>query len=129
METTVKALIFAALASVTLASTADVASAQYGDVVPMGRNWRGEPVCPSNYVVRGNACVSIYALGRGGYGDRYPGYRRDYYRDDGRRQYYDEYDHPRPRGRAAVQPWINPHGELQCPSNYVIRGGVCVSLY
>src|SRR5512139_2940001 len=118
-----KALIVAAVASTTLAASAGAALAQYGDAVPIRRGYGGEPVCPSNYVVRGNACVSIYA-GRGGYDG---GYRREYYGDyDRRRRYRGDYDGG---GRAAVRPRINYRGELQCPSNYVIRGGLCVSIY
>lgn len=112
-----KALITAAFALAALASTADVVSAQYGDTVPIRPNYRGEPSCPSNYVIRGNVCVSIYA-GRG-YEYGYPRHRR----------YSDDYDEPRPRGRAATRPWVNPRGELQCPSNYILRGGLCVSVY
>jgi hypothetical protein len=29
----------------------------------------------------------------------------------------------------GIAPRMNRRGEMQCPSNYVIRGGVCVSLY
>jgi hypothetical protein len=115
-----KTLIFAAVTSATLAGSAGGALAQYGDVVPIRPNYRGEPSCPSNYVIRGNACVSIYA-GRGGYEG---GYRRDYY--DRPRRYRGDYDGG---GRGAVQPRLNYRGEWQCPSNYVIRGGLCVSLY
>lgn len=107
-----KAMTLAALATVALALSTEVIQAQ--SAVPITRNWRGEPACPSNYVIRGGACVSIYA-GRGGH-----------YGDDGyRRGYRDSYA----RGRGAVQPRVNWRGELQCPSNYVIRGGLCVSLY
>jgi hypothetical protein len=109
METTMKALMFAAAAIAALAATADSALAQYGPSVPITRNWRGEPACPSNYVIRGGACVSIYA-GRRGYHDGYS----------------DSYAGP---GRRAVRPVMNDRGLWQCPSNYVIRGGLCVSLY
>jgi hypothetical protein len=101
-----KSLMIAVAAAATLVVSVGSAFAQYGPSVPIRPNWRGEPSCPSNYVIRGGACVSIYA-GRGyGYRDSYAGY-----------------------GRRAVQPRINYRGELQCPSNYVIRGGACVSLY
>lgn len=160
METTLRTLIFAALASVAVAAATDVAVAQ--ESVPITRNARGEQTCPSNYVIRGNACVSTSALrqrglstaeqpgvprGRHpggvarGYRDGPPdyqggyqsGYRREYYRDDydgppRRRHRDDDYAGPS-RGRTAVQPWINRRGELQCPSNFVIRGRLCVSLY
>lgn len=189
METTLKALIIAALAGAAVVASADLALAQRGpDIVPMGRNAAGQPVCPSNYVVQGNSCVSIYAgrrggpdavpIGRnaagqpscpsnfvvrgnacvsiyakqppatagGGYGARQGGgyqgpppgyqgdYRRGYDRDDyddrpRRRRYRDDYDAGPPRGRAAVEPFVNRYGELQCPSNYVFRRGLCVSLY
>jgi hypothetical protein len=81
----VKALIIAAVASAALAGSAGLASAQYGDAVPIRPNYRGEPSCPSNYVIRGNACVSIYA-GRGGY-ER--SYRRERHRDYGYRPGYE----------------------------------------
>lgn len=112
-----KVLINAALASTMLAASAGIAFAQYGDAVPIQRGYRGQPVCPSNYVVRGGACVSIYA-GRGY--DEGRAYRRS-----GR---YRDFDDSYGRG-GAVQPRINYRGELQCPSNYVIRRGVCVSIY
>ena len=109
-----KSLIIAALATAAVVSTAGTAFAQRGpDAVPISRNWRGEPACPSNYVVRGGTCVSIYAGRRGydGYGRRGRGYEDSY-----------------ARGRA-VPPRINYRGEVQCPSNYVVRGGACVSIY
>jgi hypothetical protein len=110
-----KAFITAALAAVALASTADVVSAQYGDIVPIRPNYRGEASCPSNYVIRDGVCVSIYA-GRG-YDSGYRRYRHRYSDDD---------DAP----RATARPWINRRGELQCPSNYVLQGDrLCVSIY
>lgn len=121
-----RTLITTALASAVLAVSAGAALAQYGDAVPIGRNWRGELACPSNYVIRGNACVSIHALRRGGHETgEYPGERR--WR---RERYHDGYGGPPSAyGRGAVQPRVNYRGEMQCPSNYVIRGGLCVSLY
>jgi hypothetical protein len=118
METPVKSLIIAAAATAALAASAGTALAQYGDAVPITRNYRGELACPSNYVIRGNACVSIYA-GRGGYDDD-----RGHRRARRHRDFDDSYG----RGRA-VQPRVNYRGELQCPSNYVIHGGACVSIY
>jgi len=107
MEMSMRALMFAAAATAAIAATASPALAQYGASVPITRNWRGEPACPSTYVIRGGACVSIYAGRRGGgYADSYADY-----------------------GRRAIRPRVNYRGELQCPSNYVIRGGACVSLY
>jgi hypothetical protein len=111
----VKPLVIAAVAGVALTASVGTALAQYGDVVPIRPNYRGEPSCPSNYVVRGNACVSIYGE-RGGYEGR--GYRHN--RDYGYRDGY---------GGGAVQPRMNYRGEPQCPSNYIIRRGVCVSIY
>ena len=121
-----KTLILAAVASAALAGSVGAAIAQYGNVVPIRPNYRGEPSCPSNYVIRGNACVSIYA-GYGSHEGRYRGERREYHDGyDRPRRYRDHYDGG---GRAAVQPRLNYRGEWQCPSNYVIRGGLCVSLY
>lgn len=107
------------------------------DAVPITRNYRGELACPSNYVIRGNACVSIYAGGGGGGGGRGGGFEggfRESYRDDYDRSYRrerhrDEYDAGPSRGRAAVQPWVDQRGQYHCPSNYVVRGEYCVSLY
>jgi hypothetical protein len=114
-----KALIVAALASAAVVSGEGAIFAQGGpDMVPITRNYRGELACPSNYVIRGGACVSIYAGRRGYDDDRAYGHRRH-------RSYGDSY----PRSRQAVPPRINYRGEQQCPSNYVIRGGACVSLY
>ena len=110
-----KALFLAALAATTIAS--GIGSAMAQDAVPIRPNYRGEPSCPSNYVIQGGACVSIYAGRHGGYGD--DGYRR------GWRRGYDSYA----GDRRALPPRVNYRGELQCPSNYVIRGGACVSLY
>ena len=100
-----KALMLVATATLALAATAESAVAPYGSAVPITRNWRGELACPSNYVIRGGACVSIYA-DRGGYRDSYATH-----------------------GRRAVRPVLNYQGQWQCPSNYVIRGRMCVSLY
>lgn len=104
-----KTFILGAATAAVIFGSFGQASAQYGDAVPIGRTRWGEPACPSNYVIRGNACVSIYA-GRRAYRERrYPGR----YDDSG----------------YAVAPRMNYRGEPQCPSNYVIRGGACVSLY
>ena len=112
-----KTACIAAIGLATLVSSANVSVAQYGDAVPIGRNYRGEPACPSNYVIRGNACVSIYA-GRGrGYDDRPRRHRRD------------DYYSGRGSGPDVVQPRVNYRGELACPSNYIIRRGMCVSIY
>jgi hypothetical protein len=102
--------IVLAVAAAAIVGSAGIASAQYGDAVPISRNWRGELACPSNYVIRGNACVSIYA-GRRAYRER-RGFREGY-----------------ARGGHGIPPRMNRRGEMQCPSNYVIRGGGCVSLY
>jgi hypothetical protein len=103
-------LIIATIATAVIASTSGVASAQYGDVVPIRPNYRGEASCPSNYVIQGGACVSIYAGRRGGFREGY-----NEYRGAGR--------------RGAERPVLRPDGLLQCRSNYVIRNGLCVSLY
>ena len=104
-----KALIVAAVAAAAVAASAGVAFAQYGDVVPIRPNYRGEASCPSNYVIRSGACVSIYAR-RGGFREGYNEYRGD-------------------PARGAHRPVLRPDGLLQCQSNYVIRNGICVSLY
>jgi hypothetical protein len=90
---------------------AKVTLAQYGDVVPIRRNYLGQLACPSNYVIQDNVCISIYS----------PGFRGDYggaLRGRGRRL------------GPIVEPWINPRGQLQCPSDYVLDGANnCVSIY
>lgn len=88
----------------------DVAIAQYGEIVPIRPNYRGQPACPSNYVIQDNYCISIYS----------PRFRGDY-----------GGSLPRPRGYGPVaEPWVNPYGALQCPSDYVLnRAGNCVSIY
>src|SRR5690349_10690431 len=101
-----KALIVAAAAAAAIASSAGVAFAQYGDAVPIRPNYRGEPSCPSNYVIQGGACVSIYS-GRRGFREGY-----NQYRGYG--------------GRGVTSPRMRWDGQLQCPSNYVIRNGACV---
>jgi hypothetical protein len=134
-ETTVKAIIIAAAATMTLAGSPRIASAQYDAAVPIQRNYRGEPSCPANYEIRGNACVSILA-GRGvpggfdrGYGNYR--YRGDYFdapmpQRPPRRRHRDDYDDG---GRAAVQPRLDYRGELVCPRNFVLHGNLCVSLW
>ena len=112
-----KTLMLAAVTCAALAGSVGGAFAQYGDVVPIRPNWRGEPSCPSNYVIQGNVCVSIYA-GRG--------HHREYHGYGKPLRYRGDYDGG---GRAAVQPRLNYRGEWQCPSNYVIRGNLCVSIY
>lgn len=121
-----KALIIAAVAGAALAASFGIALAQ--DVVPIRPNYRGEPSCPSNYVIRQGVCVSIYA-GRGGQGGFEGGYRRERYRDSydaSPRRSRGDYEGGR---REGFRPILRPDGLLQCPSNYVIRGGLCVSLY
>lgn len=112
-----KSVLFGSLALVAMTVSA---AAQYGEAVEPRYNRRGDAVCPSNYVIRGGACVSIYAGRRGEYGRR-GGYDEDRgYRGGGNRGYS--------RG-GGIEPQVNRRGELQCPSNYVIRRGLCVSLY
>lgn len=131
------------------------------ETAPIQRNYRGELACPSNYVIRGNACVSSESLrarglssaeqpnyrgrgyqggyDRGGYegggygGGGYRGGYRDDFDDDDRgpprRSYRGHSDVPQKgTGARAVQPIMTQRGP-QCPSNYVIRGGLCVSIY
>jgi hypothetical protein len=131
----VRTFIIAAAATVTLAGSTCVASAQSDAAIPIQRNYRGELSCPANYEIRGNACVSIYA-GRGLPGSFDRGYGNYRYRDD-------HYDAPQPLrppwrrhrddlddgGRAAVQPRLDYRGELQCPRNFVVHGNLCVSLW
>jgi hypothetical protein len=133
-ETTVRALIIAAAISMALAGSPRIASAQSDAAIPIQRNDRGEPSCPANYELRGNACVSIYA-GRGVPGSFDRGYGSYRYREDyfeaprparpPRRRHRDDYDD----GRATVEPRLDYRGELQCPRNFVIRGNLCVSLW
>ena len=129
-----RAFIITAVAAATLAGSTRIAPAQSDAAIPLQRNFRGEPSCPNNYEIRGNACVSIYA-GRGVPGAFDRGYGSYRYRDD----YYDAPRRPRPPrrqhrddhddGRATVEPRLDYRGELVCPRNYVIRGNVCVTLW
>lgn len=136
-----KNLIIAAVTTSSLFASAGVAVAQYGDAVAIQRNYRGEQICPSNYVIRGNACVSVRTLqSQGRSTAERPGRPgREYYGDDydsgpRRQRSRGEYDQGRYGGgpwggQQAVQPHINRRGEVACPSNFVIRGGACVSIY
>lgn len=133
-ETIVRAFIIAAAVTTALAGSAHIASAQSDAAIPIQRNYRGEPSCPGNYEMRGNACVSIYA-GRGAPGSFDRGYGSYRHRDDyydaprparpPRRRHRDDYDD----GRASVEPRLDYRGELVCPRNFVIRGNLCVSLW
>jgi hypothetical protein len=130
----VKAFVIAAMAAMTLAGSTRIASAQFDTVIPLQRGDRGEPTCPANYEIRGNACVSILA-GRGVPGSFDRGYGNYRYRDD----YFEPPRPPRPPrrkhrddiddGRATVQPRLDYRGELVCPRNFVVRGNLCVSLW
>lgn len=76
---------------------------QWSTVVPIRPNARGEPSCPSGFVIRGKVCVSILA---------------------GRRALnYSAGD------RETARPWINHRGQRQCPSNFILRRKLCISLY
>ena len=129
-----RALLAAAATALLLAASARPALAQLETVIPLQRNYRGEFTCPSNYEARGNACVSILA-GRGAPGSFDRGYGSYRYRDDyfdapqlpkaPRRRHRDDTD----EGRTNVQPRLDYRGELKCPRNYVVRGGLCVSLW
>lgn len=107
-----KTLVAFALAIVPLVSSAGIASAQYGERVPITRNYRGELACPSNYVIQGRSCISIYSPHfRGDYGGSLPGPESM-------------------AGPPVTRPWINEYGALQCPSNYVLDyANNCVSIY
>jgi hypothetical protein len=108
METNVKTII--AVTFAIFAFSVDAALAQYGDTVPIRRNYLGQLACPSDYVIQDNYCISIYSRNfRGDYGGALP---------------------QRSRLGPVVQPWINQRGELQCPSDYVLDGANnCVSIY
>ena len=129
-----KAFIIAAVATMTLAGSTRIASGQFDTIIPLQRDHRGEPSCPANYEIRGNACVSMLA-GRGVPGSFDRGYGNYRYRDDDydarpqhppRRRHRDDIDDG---GRATVQPRLDHRGELQCPRNFVIHGNLCVSLW
>jgi len=64
--TPVKNVLTIALTTLAIVSSAGIAAAQqYGERVPITRNYRGELACPSNYVLdEANNCVSIYARRR-----------------------------------------------------------------
>jgi hypothetical protein len=110
----VKSLVAAALTMAALVSS-DVALAQYGrygETVPIRRNYMGQLACPSDYDIQDNYCISIYSP-----------------------RYYGRYSRgaPQPPGYGygpVVQPWVNPYGQLQCPSDYVLDPARnCVSIY
>lgn len=105
-----KTLAAIALLITSILLLSDAAMAQYGEIVPIRPNYRGQPACPSNYVIQDNYCISIYSPRfRGYYGGSLPA-RRGY--------------------GPVVQPWVNPYGALQCPSDYVLdAAGNCVSIY
>ena len=79
------------------------AEPQWSTVVPIRPNARGEPSCPSNFVIRSKVCVSIFA---------------------GTRAHYLSVGE-----RPTARPTINRRGEMQCPSNFVLRRKLCISLY
>jgi hypothetical protein len=109
MEMTLKILFAAALATMALVSSADVALAQYDEAVPIRRNYYGQPQCPRDYVVQDNVCLSIYSRRfRGDYGGALP-QRRGF--------------------GPVVEPLATPRG-LQCPTDYVLdEANNCVSIY
>ena len=76
---------------------------EWSTVVPIRPNVRGEPSCPSNFVIRGKVCLSVLA--------------------DRRALHYGAGD------RDMVRPRIIRRGQLQCPSNFVVYRRTCVSLY
>ena len=76
---------------------------EWSTVVPIRPNAGGEPSCPSNFVIRGKVCLSIFADRRAlhhGAGDR-----------------------------ETAQPRINHRGQFQCPSNFIVYRRICISLY
>lgn len=108
--TDVKRIALATLMMTMTLALSEVAVAQYGEIVPIRPNYRGQPACPTDYVIQDNYCISIYSRRfRGDYGGSLP----------------------RPRGYGpVVEPWVNPYGQLQCPTDYVLdRAGNCVSIY
>jgi hypothetical protein len=77
--------------------------AQWSTVVPIRPNASGEPSCPSNFVIRGNVCLSIFA--------------------DRRALRYSA------GNRETAPARINHRGQIQCPSNFVVYRRTCISLY
>lgn len=75
---------------------------EWSTVVPIRPNAGGEPSCPSNFVIRGKVCLSIFA--------------------DRRALNYSAGD------REMALPRIN-RGQFQCPSNFIVYRKVCISLY
>jgi hypothetical protein len=58
----VKNVLTIALTTVAIVSSSGIAAAQqYGERVPITRNYRGELACPSDYVIQGRSCISIYS--------------------------------------------------------------------
>lgn len=76
---------------------------QWSTIVPIRPDVRGEPSCPSNFVIRGKVCMSIFASPRA--------------------LRYSAGD------RETARPWINSRREVQCPSNFVLHRKTCISLY
>jgi hypothetical protein len=76
---------------------------QWSTVVPIRPNAGGEPSCPSNFVIRGKVCLSIFA--------------------DRRALHYSAGD------RETAHPRIDHRGQFQCPSNFVGYRKICISLY
>jgi hypothetical protein len=101
------AMLAASVGSVSARlSTGDrplAAEPQWNTVAPIRANVRGEPSCPSGFVIRGKVCVSVSA--------------------DRRALHYSAGD------RETARPWINHRGQLQCPSNFILRRKICISLY
>jgi hypothetical protein len=76
---------------------------KWSTVVPIRPNASGEPSCPSNFVIRGKVCLSIFA--------------------DRSALHYSVGD------RETVLPRIIRRRQLQCPSNFIVYRRTCVSLY
>ena len=96
-----RAFIILSVASLALAGANGFAFAQYGDVVPIEPNYRGEPSCPSNYIIEGNACVRLYPR-RGPYdGNNRP----ERYSDDDELPLTSENNPPH-----VIQPWLRRDG-------------------
>jgi hypothetical protein len=76
---------------------------EWSTVVPIRPNASGKPSCPSNFVMRGKVCLSIFA--------------------DRSALHYSVGD------REMVRPRIIRRGQFQCPSNFIVYRKTCISLY
>ena len=149
-----KMLGITALAAIGIIfATVHGASAQW--VRPSGVSRAGDPICPSNYVFNQGWCKALYGSGGpgGGYGAGGPGGYGGgrsgpggYGGDGNRGTDGGQYRGRRDFGGGSYQgqrqfgggdggyydPRVHPYGPSvpvapggRCPSNYVIRGGMC----